>query len=66
MNKLSKENNKFNKYLIFIDLKNAYDKVIHKKLFLKLSQMGINEELIGSIKLLYSRANLKISLIVNI
>ena len=23
----------FNKYLIFIDLKNAYDKVIHKKLF---------------------------------
>ena len=58
---IKKVKTKFTKYLLFIDLKNAYDKVDHKRLFLKLSQMGINEELIGSIKLLYSKAKLKIS-----
>ena len=33
-----KQVNKFhdNKYVMFIDLKNAYDKVIHDKLFIKL------------------------------
>ena len=38
--------NKFydNKYIMFIDLKNAYDKVIHDKLFIKLSNYGINEK----------------------
>ena len=35
-NDVKKERNKFNKYLIFIDLKNPYDKVIHSKLFEKL------------------------------
>jgi hypothetical protein len=30
INDVKKEKNMFNKYLIFIDLKNAYDKVIHK------------------------------------
>ena len=58
---IKKVKTKYTKYLLYIDLKNAYDKVIHKKLFLKLSQMGISEELIGSIKLLYSKAKLKIS-----
>ena len=58
---IKKVKTKYTKYLLFIDLKNAYDKVVHKRLFLKLSQMGINEELIGSIKLLYSKAKLKIS-----
>ena len=58
---IKKVKTKFTKYLLFIDLKNAYDKVDHKRLFLKLSQMGISEELIGSIKLLYSKAKLKIS-----
>ena len=51
----------FNKYLVFIDLKNAYDKVIHTKLFEKLYKYGINEKIIGTIKLLYSYAKLKIS-----
>ena len=37
---LKKERNKFNKYLVFIDSKNAYDKVIHKKLFEKLNIYG--------------------------
>ena len=35
INDLKKETNKFNKYLVFIDLKNAYDKVIHTRLFEK-------------------------------
>ena len=51
----------FNKYLVFIDLKNAYDKVIHNKLFEKLNKYGINSKIIGTIKLLYSYAKLKIS-----
>ena len=49
------------KYLVFIDLKNAYDKVINKRLFNKLIEQGISEDIIGSIKLLYSKAKLKIS-----
>ena len=50
--------NKFydNKYIMFIDLKNAYDKVIHDKLFIKLSNYGINEEIINLIKIIYSKA----------
>ena len=47
--------------MIFIDLKNAYDKVIHKKLFEKLDKYGIDSKIIGTIKLLYSYAKLKIS-----
>ena len=43
---IKKVKTKYTKYLLFIDLKNVYDKVIHKKLFLKL---------------LYSKAKLKIS-----
>ena len=38
---------------MFIDLKNAYDKVIHEKLFIKLSNYGINEEIINAIKIIY-------------
>ena len=55
--------NKFydNKYIMFIDLKNAYDKVIHDKLFIKLINYGINEELINAIKIIYSNAKIKIS-----
>ena len=46
INDVKKERNMFNKYLIFIDLKNAYDKVIHTKLFEKLYKYGINEKII--------------------
>ena len=53
--------NCFPKYLLFIDLKNAYDKVNHRRLFNKLFDLGINKEIIGTIKLLYSCAKLKIS-----
>ena len=61
INDVKKERNKFNKYLVFIDLKNAYDKVIHKKLFEKLDKYGIDTKIIGTTKLLYSYAKLKIS-----
>ena len=61
VNDIKKVNNYFPKYLLFIDLKNAYDKVDHRRLFNKLSELGINKEIIGTIKLIYSRAKLKIS-----
>ena len=58
---VKKEKSMFNKYLVFIDLKNAYYKVIHNKLFEKLNKYEINSKIIGTIKLLYSYAKLKIS-----
>jgi len=58
---IKKIKNRFPKYLLFIDLKNAYDKVDHNRLFNKLSILGISKEIIGTIKLIYSRAKLKIS-----
>ena len=61
VNDIKKVNNYFPKYLLFIDLKNAYDKVDHRRLFNKLSELGISKEIIGTIKLIYSRAKLKIS-----
>ena len=47
--------------VVFIDLKNAYDKVIHQRLFHKLLLQGISKEIVNTIKLLYSKAKLKIS-----
>ena len=58
---IKRTNNQYTKYLLFIDLKNAYDKVNHRRLFNKLTQLNINKEIIGTIKLLYSKAKLKIS-----
>ena len=58
---LKKERNYFTKYLIFIDLKNDYDKVVNRRMFNKLVEQGISEDIIGSIKLLYSKVKLKIS-----
>ena len=48
-------------YLVFIDLKNAYDKVIHTKLFEKLKNCRIDDKLINTITLIYSYAKLKVS-----
>jgi hypothetical protein len=42
VNDLKKEKNYFTKYLVFIDLKNAYDKVVHRKLFNKLVEQEIS------------------------
>ena len=91
---IKKSTRKYTKYLLFIDLKNAYDKVNHIRLFNKLAQLNINplaspsagaptlnygdvntettspcevkgliinKEIIGTIKLLYSKAKLKVS-----
>ena len=52
INDVKKERNKFNKYLVFIDLKNAYDKVIHTKLFEKLKNYRVDDKLINTIKLI--------------
>ena len=60
MSVLKKEKNYFTKYLGFIDLKNAYDKVVHRRLFNKLVEQGISEDIKRSIKLLYSKVKLKI------
>ena len=46
---------------MFIDLKNAYDKVVYDKLFIKLSNYGINKEIINAFKIIYSNAKIKIS-----
>ena len=62
---LKKEKNYFFKYLVFIDLKNAYDKVVHRRMFNKLVEQGISEDIIGSIKLLYSKVNNNICINVN-
>ena len=58
---IKKSTRKYTKYLLFIDLKNAYDKVNHIRLFNKLAQLNISKEIIGTIKLLYSKAKLKVS-----
>ena len=58
MSVLKKEKNCFTKYLVFIDLKNAYDKVVHRRMFNKLLEQGISEDIIGSIKLLYSKVKI--------
>ena len=58
---LVKRINKKHKFLLFIDLKNAYDKVDHSILFRKLENRGIDKKIIGTIKLIYSHFKLKIS-----
>ena len=42
--------------LCLLIFKNAYDKVVHDKLFIKLSNYGINKEIINAIKIIYSNA----------
>lgn len=41
-------------YILFIDLKAAFDSVIHEKLFEKMRQKGVSEQVINSVKLTYS------------
>lgn len=48
---------KFNKrktYILFIDLKEAYDSVSHKKLFEKLEKANMDEKLLNQLKFIYS------------
>jgi retron-type reverse transcriptase len=52
----AKLTDKHDKYLMFIDLKNAYDKVNHLKLFEKLRKSNIDEALISTVEKIYSYA----------
>jgi hypothetical protein len=47
---------KQDKYLMFIDLKNTYDKVNHVKLFDKLRKSNVDEEIIYTVEKIYSNA----------
>ena len=49
------------KYLLFIDLKNAYDSVDHNVLFYKMRELGAPNKLINSIAKIYSFAKMKIN-----
>ena len=40
----------FTKYLVFINLNNTYDKVVHRRMFNKLIEQGISEDTIGRIQ----------------
>ena len=50
------------KYILFIDLKNAYDNVNHKTLFDKIIKLNFPEELVNTINKIYSFAKMKIDL----
>ena len=58
---IKRTKNQYTKYLLFIDLKNVYDKGNHRRLFNKLTQLNINKEIIGTIKLLYSKENINVN-----
>jgi hypothetical protein len=47
------------RFILFIDLKNAYDKVIHTKLFKKMRSMNISDDIISTIEKLYSHASVR-------
>jgi hypothetical protein len=49
------------KYIFFIDLKAAYDSVSHRKLFRKLLNKGYPENIVNTIKKLYSGARMRLN-----
>jgi hypothetical protein len=55
--KIKKENGK-EKYVYFVDLKNAYDSVNHRLLFSKMEKCGIDNKTTNTVRLLYSNARL--------
>jgi hypothetical protein len=59
-NKLKEQKAIDQKYIYFLDLKNAYDSVNHRVLFMKMERCGIDRRTINTIKLLYSNARLMI------
>ena len=48
------------KYMLFIDLKNAYDSVDHEILFRKLRELKAPEEIVNTIAKIYSNAKMRI------
>jgi hypothetical protein len=57
--KLKESEPNTSKYILFIDLKNAYDKVMHRRLFMKLNAIGLDQDIINTIQKLYSQAGVK-------
>ena len=55
-------NNEENKYIFFIDIKNAYDSVNHIILFEKMKKYKISETIINTIMKIYTYAKMKINL----
>ena len=51
------------KFLLFVDLKNAYDCVNHRRLFDKLKNKGFDEAMIRVINKIYSSARMKLNLL---
>ena len=49
------------KYILFIDLKAAYDSVVHSRLFRKMEEKGFPTEIINAVKTLYSSAKIKLN-----
>lgn len=49
------------KYVLFIDLKAAYDSVNHKRLFSKMKEKGYGVEIINAIKVIYSSARMRLN-----
>jgi hypothetical protein len=58
---LKKKEAGMSKSILFIDFKQAFDSVDHKILFEKLLKFGYSEELVNTIKFLYSNYRLKFS-----
>ena len=46
------------KYVLFIDLKAAYDSVNHRKLFSKMEKKGYSDENINAVRVIYSSARI--------
>ena len=49
------------KYVLFIDLKAAYDSVNHRKLFSKIENKGYSDEIINAIRVVYSSARMRLN-----
>ena len=49
------------KYVLFIDLKAAYDSVNHRKLFSKMENKGYSDEIINAIRVIYSSARMRLN-----
>ena len=57
---IKEKGSKGRKYLLFIDLRKAYDSVVHWILMMKLKQKGFSLAIINTIKKLYSNARLQV------
>lgn len=54
MKQFQQKKGRKNKYVMFIDFKQAFDSVDHRKLFKKLLEMDLKIEVVNTIKFLYS------------